>query len=340
MKKIGFLIILLLVIGLVIIFLMHQKQKITTQNKSQIWTLLAIGDIQLSREVGAKINQFGVDYPFQRITNLTQAADLTIGNLESPLTDGRSNADPNSMIFGAEIKSVEGLKNAGFDVLNLANNHFANQGQTGMDLTFQTLNQQGISYFGAGYNFDNAHHAQIKTIGKIKIALLGYTDSDVLPTNSNATAAKPGVAAMDIEQVKIDIAKAKTQADLVVVSMHSGYEYTPNPNRRQIEFAHSAVTSGADLVIGHHPHVVQAIEDYKGKKIFYSLGNFIFDQPWSAETKQGLAVKLTFNGAALAKTELIPVKIENWCQPRVLAQDEPEYQTVLNRIQTATTKLE
>ena len=286
------------------------------------WTMLAVGDIQLGREVAVKINQFGANYPFENIIDVTKSANLTIGNLESPFTAGKSNTDPNTMIFGAELKSVEGLKNAGFDALNLANNHFANQRQSGMDLTFDILNKNDIGYFGT------ANQPLIKTIKDVKIAFLGYTE------------ATSGVAVMDVEQAKLDIAAAKTQADLIIVSMHSGYEYTPYTNNHQIEFARAAIDAGADIIIGHHPHVVQAIEDYNGKKIFYSLGNFIFDQPWSIETKQGLMVKLTFDGKNLAKTDLIPIKIENWCQPRVLSPDELEYNRILNRFQTASEKLE
>lgn len=280
------------------------------------WTILAVGDIMMSREVSVKINQFGPDYPFTNISDMTKSTNLTVGNLEAPFTAGQSDTDPNTMIFGAELKSVQGLKNAGFDLVNLANNHFGNQGKEGMDLTFKTLNENNIDYFGT------TSQPLIKTIKDVRIAFLGYTEP-----------------IMKIEQLKTDIAAAKTQADIIIVSMHAGYEYTPYANTRQIEFAHAAVDAGADIVIGHHPHVVQGIEDYKGKKIFYSLGNFVFDQPWSKETKQGLMVKLTFDGKKLIKTDLIPIKIENWCQPRVLASDEPEYNSILKRIQTASERL-
>lgn len=308
-------------------------------NHAQIWPLTLVGDIQLSRQVATKINQSGVNFPFEKTISLTNDFGITVGNLESPFTLNRTNTNSNSMIFGAETKTVEGLKNAGFDLLNLANNHFSNQGQDGMDLTFKTLNDNNIDYFGAGINFDSAHKPVIKKIGNIKIAFLGYTDKDVLPGNSIANTDTPGVAVIDIEQAKIDIATAKTQADMVVVSMHSGTEYTPNPNQNQIEFAHAAIDNGADLVLGHHPHVVQAIEDYKGKKIFYSLGNFIFDQAWSKETQEGLMVKLTFADTDIIGTELIPIKIDNWCQPRLLETTEPAYNNILERIATASDKL-
>lgn len=306
---------------------------------AQIWSLTAVGDIQLSRQVATKINQNGVDFPFDKIKDITKNSDITIGNLESPFTTNKANTNPNTMIFGAETKTAQGLKNAGFNLLNLANNHFSNQGQNGMDLTFKTLIDNNIDYFGAGTDFNNAHKPIVKKVGDIKIAFLGYTDQDVLPANSIPTIDKPGVAVMDITQAQTDIINAKTEAELVIISMHSGTEYTPNPNQKQIDFARAAIDSGADLVLGHHPHVVQAIEDYKGKKIFYSLGNFIFDQAWSKETQEGLMVKLTFANTSITNTELMPIKIENWCQPRLLESTEPAYGNILDRISTASNKL-
>jgi len=331
------------IIATTIIFTIKSEKQISIPpvqvKNDRVWSLTAVGDIMLSRQVAAQIDEFGSTYPFENIAKSTESTNLTVGNLESPFTTNEVNTKSGSMVFGAGIKSVEGLKMAGFDLVNLANNHFSNQGQEGMNLTFDTLNQNNIDYFGAGTNFQAAHTPLIKDVNRVKIAFLGYSDSDVLPGNSIAKETLSGLAVMDINQAKIDIEKAKTMADMVIVSMHSGTEYTPNPNSRQIEFAHAAIDSGADLVLGHHPHVVQAIEDYKGKKIFYSLGNFVFDQAWSNETMQGLMVKLTFNNTKLTNTELIPIKIENWCQPRVLLPTEPEYDSILNRINTASENL-
>jgi poly-gamma-glutamate synthesis protein (capsule biosynthesis protein) len=242
------------------------------------------------------------------------------------------------MVFGAETKAIEGLKNAGFDLVNLANNHFSNQGKAGMNYTFDLLNQYGIGYFGAGTNETKAHAPAIKTVNGIEIAFLGYSDRDVLPGNSIAISDTPGLAPMDIDQAKIDILNAKKIADLVMVSMHSGTEYTPFSNNKQISFARSAIDAGANLVFGHHPHVVQGYEHYKGKLIIYSLGNFIFDQAWSKETQQGLATKLTFEGENLVTMNLIPLRIKNWCQPTPL-ESGTEYDEILRRINLGSEKL-
>lgn len=347
MKPIILMLSILIVITSIIIFLPEPKfeameplkKQPSPSKAAQIWTLTAVGDIQLSRQVATKINQNGPDFPFDKIKDTIIGSDIIFGNLESPFTTKEANTNPSTMIFGAEIKTTTGLKNAGFNLVNLANNHFSNQGQSGIDLTFKTLTDNNIDYFGAGTNFDNAHKPLIKEVNDIKIAFLGYTDKDVLPANSIPNTDTPGVAVMDITQAKIDIVQAKSEADMVIISMHSGTEYTPNPNQKQIEFAHAAVDNGADLVLGHHPHVVQAIEEYKGKKIFYSLGNFIFDQAWSKETQEGLMVKLTFANTSITNTELMPIKIDNWCQPRLLETTEPAYTDILDRISTASNKL-
>lgn len=296
------------------------------------------GDISFSREIANKINKYGVDYPFEKTKDILAEADITIGNLESPFTAGAPDISAGSMTFGAKIEAVKALQGAGFDAMNLANNHFSNQGKVGMLLTFDTLSSNNIGYFGAGRNFSEAHEPYIKKINDFRIAFLGYSDSDVLPANSIATETNPGLAVMDIEQLKIDVLNTKKQADLTLVSMHSGTEYTPYPNNRQKEFARAAIDAGADMVFGHHPHVVQGTEIYKDKTIIYSLGNFVFDQPWSRETQQGLIAKLKFTGKKLETMNLIPVRIYNWAQPTIIT-DEQELTEINNRILDSSNRL-
>ncbi|MEI6040205.1 MAG: CapA family protein [Candidatus Berkelbacteria bacterium] len=309
--------------------------KIIDQIKTQLdktdftqTTVLAVGDIMLSRDVDERMDKYGRDYPFLQTSNLTKNADITMANLESPFREGDSTQE--AMVFGAEKASIQGLIAGGFNVLDLANNHFGNQGQPGMNLTFNLLKQNKIDYFGAGLTNIDARKPLIKEINNVKIAFLGYTDVDLIP-NTYVAGNFAGVSTMDLDNLKTDITKTKKSADIVIVSMHGGYEYSPFVSDRQREFAHTAIDSGADLVIGHHPHVVQGVEFYKGKFINYSLGNFIFDQPWSTETQQGLVAKYTFALNKLVKIELIPVHIKDWSQPN-LVTDQTEYETIFKRI--------
>ncbi len=306
------------------------------QNKPKSIKLTTVGDIMLSRDVDTKMDKTSRIYPFEQTLDLTKNADFTFGNLESPFREGNSLVQP--MIFGAEKTSIQGLIAAGFDALNLANNHFGNQGQTGMMTTFDFLNQNKIDYFGAGKNSIESHKPLIKEINGLKIAFLGYADTSVTPDSYLASVQRAGTNAMDLNDLKTDLAKAKKQADLVIVSMHAGYEYTPYANDKQIEFAHTAIDNGADLVIGHHPHVVQGLEFYKGKFIDYSLGNFIFDQPWSTETEQGLVANFTLTLGKITGIELVPVHIYNACQPKIVT-DQTEFESIFSRIFASSEKL-
>ena len=306
------------------------------KNPPKPTTILAVGDIMLSRDVDTQMDKFGRLYPFQNTLDLTKNADFTLANLESPFREG--NSVPEAMVFGAEKASVEGLVAGGFDAVNLANNHFGNQGQKGMITTFNTLKDNGIDYFGAGLNNVEAAKPLIKEINGQKIAFLGYTDIDVIPNSYIANQNSSGVNIMNIDNLKTDLKNARKKADFVIVSMHAGYEYTNSPSQRQRDFAHAAIDSGADLVIGHHPHVVQGVEFYKGKFIDYSLGNFIFDQPWSTETQQGLVAKFSLTFNHITKIELTPIHIYNWSQPKVIT-DQTEFEAILSRIFAGSSRL-
>ena len=200
------------------------------------------------------------------------------------------------MIFCGDKKNVEGLVFSGVDIANLANNHIDNYGQEGIDQTLQILKENRIDYIG----LDNI---LIKEIKGVKIAFLGFNFVGGLGNS---------------QQVAGQVKQAKNLANLVIVSFHWGDEYVFEPNDLQIELAHLAIDNDADLIIGHHPHVVQTIEEYKGKLIVYSHGNFIFDQMWSLETQQGIVGKYTFSDNKLVDYEFIPIQIENYSQPRIL----------------------
>ena len=287
-------------------------------------TLVAVGDIMLSRMVAQRMKtRHDYKYPFLKTVGLTRDVDIAFGNLECPITQGRT-IGSTEMIFRADPESIKGLKYAGFDVLSLANNHSFNFGVQGLKDTFQYLDKLGIVYSGAGRDKREAYTPKIVEVKGIKIAFLAYADDAFSPLYSQAKDSRAGIAFMKIPEMKKAVAAAKSKADLIIVSMHSGTEYASQPNGKQVAFAHAAIDAGADLIIGHHPHTVQKMEKYKGKYIFYSLGNFVFDQMWSRETKEGLAVKLTLSKDGVREIELIPVLIENYSQPRIMSEAEAQ----------------
>lgn len=290
--------------------------------REQEVTLIAVGDIMLSRNVAAKIKaKKDPYYPFLKTRDLLQSADISFGNLEGPLTPGRE-VKTGEMRFRADPALARVLKDVGFDVLSLANNHLPDYGAKGIATTLEALEKSGIAYAGAGMNATDARRSAIIEANGIRLSFLAYNDTDVVPPSYGAGEKRAGTAFMDIKTLKQDVAEAKRSSDLVIVSMHSGAEYTHKPNKRQIAFAHAAIDAGAALVIGHHPHVIQPTEKYKDGFIIYSLGNFVFDQMWSRETREGLMMKITLTKDGVRALEPMPILIEDYSQPRLMTEAE------------------
>ncbi|HHE76617.1 MAG TPA: CapA family protein [Candidatus Parcubacteria bacterium] len=299
-----------------------KKEKLP--QKSEEVSLIAVGDISYSRGVEEIVRKKGdINYPFLKIQDYLKSADLVFGNLETPLTPGRHIRD-GEMIFRSNPSTAQALEKAGFSVLSLANNHTPNFGQKGIEDTFYYLKEADIKYVGAGRNSEEANQPVFITKKGIKFAFLAYNDSSVVPDFYEASNNRAGTAFMRIERMKKAVEAAKKNADLVIVSMHSGIEYVSKPNETQIKFAHAAIDAGADLVIGHHPHVVQTMEKYKGKYIFYSLGNFVFDQFWSQETREGLTIKVYFSKNGVDKISFLPIVMKNFAQPEAAGHKEAD----------------
>ncbi len=289
-----------------------------TSTASAPVTLIAVGDIMLSRNVGAAIvKHHDVNYPFLNVSDYLKSADVVFANLETPITPGKP-VLTGSMTFRSDPGVEKGMKTAGISVVSLANNHTMNQGTKGLSDTISYLDKAGITHAGAGATLADALKPATLTIKGVKFAFLAFNDSDVVPASYGATTTHAGTAFMNIATMANAVKAAKKKADVVIVSMHSGTEYTPTPNARQTAFARGAIDAGAEIVIGHHPHVVQTVEKYKGKWILYSLGNFVFDQMWSMDTRHGMTAKITFKGTKVSTIEYTPVLIENYAQPRIM----------------------
>lgn len=305
----------------------NDSEIIEQELEQELTTLLAVGDIMLSRTVEKKmLEKDNFYYPFEQVQELLGKADITFGNLETAVIAGRS-ISVNEMVFRADPEVVKVMADVGFDIVSLANNHTGNFGQEGFLKTFETLEQNGIEYIGAGPDKKSAYQAKYYEQNGIKFAFLAYGYG---PIYYEAGENKAGMALMDTQQMKQDVAVAKEFADLVFVSMHAGSEYTEIISDKQRLFAQAAIDSGAEAVIGHHPHVVQKIEKYKDKYIFYSLGNFIFDQMWSDNTRNGLAVKIYLNKQGIQHLEFIPIKIYDYAQAKIM--NEQEVDKVLSRL--------
>ncbi len=295
-------------------------------------TFLAVGDIMLSRDVAARMVKHGKDgnYPFANIKTLLASTDFNFGNLESPFSGSDAqDPDPNTFTFNAPTYAVTGLVKNNFKVLNLANNHALNQGVEGLLYTRKLLTANSILNVGAGADKNESWQEAVYQIpgdeDEIKVGFVGATYG---PTSENLAQIS------ELSYLQETVEFLKTKSDFVVVTMHAGTEYQSTENFAQIRFAKAAIDYGADMVIGAHPHWVQPFETYKGKYIFYSLGNFVFDQDWSQETSEGLTLKISLSKTdtqtTLKKVELIPIIIENNSQPRVAT--ETEKKKILNKI--------
>jgi poly-gamma-glutamate capsule biosynthesis protein CapA/YwtB (metallophosphatase superfamily) len=219
--------------------------------------LLFVGDIMLSRAVGARMqatNDWG--YPFRKIADTLRAADLAIGNLECPVSEGGKN-QYHLYSFRADPKTPAGLNEAGFGVVSLANNHMYDWGAPALLDTVRRVREAGVRTVGAGQNDLEAHYPLVVDLAGVRLAFLAYVD--VEPKNAAAGPDRPGVAWLDAERVLADIRFARSLADVLVVLPHWGIEYAKLPSRSQVALAHQMIDAGADLVIGGHPHVIQPV---------------------------------------------------------------------------------
>lgn len=281
------------------------------------YVIIATGDVIPARSVNWKLtglNNF--NYPFEKTQSLLKSADILLVNLESPLiSDCKTTVE--GMIFCGNQKFAKSMANMKVKVANLANNHTTNYGIDGINQTVEILKQNNITVEGLGA-------PSIINIKGRTFGFLGFNDIGVSPL----------VASADAVFIDRDIKELKKTTDFVIVSFHWGIEYTSTPSARQIQIAHSAIDAGADLIIGNHPHWPQGVEIYKDKLITYAHGNFIFDQMWSWETREGVVGKYTFNNQGLSRVEFIPIIIDDYSQPRFATKMEAT--SILSKMKAST----
>ncbi len=310
------------------------------------WTLVAGGDIMLDRGVAkvVKIQGKGADFPFNggtatitgrtccsalgnpvpttrrtgdagAVRDLLKSADLAVANFENPAPDA-FRYHTQGTTFSADPKLISGLAKAGIDIVSIGNNHIGDAGSQGIIDTVKNLKKYKIKSTGAGANLKAARTPATATVDGVKVAILGY---DTIAKAYGAGPSSAGSAQLSRAVVKADIKKARANgADVVIVYPHWGTEYSPRPFAAQQALARSIIDAGADMVIGNHAHWVGAMEVYKGKPIWYALGNFVFDQDWSEPTMEGITLELTFRGSDLAQARIRPHVILDKSQPNFM----------------------
>jgi poly-gamma-glutamate capsule biosynthesis protein CapA/YwtB (metallophosphatase superfamily) len=280
-------------------------------------TVFLAGDVMLSRNVGSKIvTAKDPELPFKKVGEDIKNYDISFANLESPFNNTGSRVTQ-GLVFKAEPDWIKGLLYAGFDVMSTANNHAYDQGKKGIEFTLKHLSDNGIVPVGTGLD---CHDGVVITKNNLRIGFLAYSYAAF---NDGGNIPDPLVCDWnDTAQIKEDVAALKLRSDFVIVSGQYGIEYQRQPEPKNVVTARAAVDAGADLVIGHHPHWVQIPEQYKGKWILYGIGNFVFDQMWSQDTREGMGVGLIFENKTLKTIELKPVIIDDYCCPRWANNDE------------------
>jgi hypothetical protein len=310
------------------------------------WTMFAGGDILLDRGVyqTVKINGKGADFPFDGGTaeitghtccssfgwevpiarrtggegamrHLISKADIAVANFENPAPNV-SSYHTSGTRFTADPRLIPGLVKAGIDYVSIANNHIGDAGDIGILQTIANLKKRGLKFSGAGKDLTAARKPAVLEAAGTTVAILGY---DAIAKGYFAGPDETGSSQLSLKRAKTDIKRARQAgADLVIVFPHWGIEYRNKPFEAQQQLARDIIDAGADMIIGNHAHWAGAVEIYKGKPIWYALGNFVFDQTWSEPTMEGLTLELTFQGASLRQIRMRPHIILDKAQPNFL----------------------
>jgi poly-gamma-glutamate capsule biosynthesis protein CapA/YwtB (metallophosphatase superfamily) len=280
-------------------------------------TVIGVGDLMFSMGPTSLMKSQGNAAPLAKVADVLKGADITIANLESPLSRRGTavKGKPAHLIFEAPPEAVQSLTAAGIDIVAMANNHMMDYGAPAMEDTLGTLDAAGILHSGGGMNRDDAWKPAIIERNGKKVAYLSFTQR--IPSYFMPTATTPGIASgNDMKAVRKAIQAAKKQADYVIVSFHWGVEQSYQANASQIRDGRAAVDAGADMVLSHHPHVMQGVEFYKGRLIAYSLGNFLFAYK-TTEGRKSFILKASLGPDGVTDVSAVPVYLGQWGRPVV-----------------------
>jgi poly-gamma-glutamate synthesis protein (capsule biosynthesis protein) len=280
------------------------------------------------------------DYPYEEVTSVISQADLAVGTLNATISDypPHTGCIPTYVLVGSAA-NAGALARAGFDLMSVATNHIKNCGlaNCGGRAFFDTLDNlrgAGILPVGAGANHAEAMQPVVVTVNGIRF---GFVSLGQIEPMAFASQDSPGIAVLNEENLRSAIAAARQVSDVVIAMPHWGPEDVPTPSGSQRGLAPQLVEAGADLVVGNHTHVVQAIQQIDGVQVFYGLGNFVFDQ-WPRDHQQGVILQVRFEGSRYAGYELIPTHVDR--DGRVHIAGSEEAAEVLERIRKASEALE
>jgi poly-gamma-glutamate synthesis protein (capsule biosynthesis protein) len=283
------------------------------------------------------------NYVYDDVRDLISSADLSVGTLNTTLSDLSTHTGCIvTYVLVSDSRSASAAASAGFDVMSVATNHIKNcNGESCGDNynrafidTLDNLRANDILPVGAGMDLSEAMQPVVVDVQGIHF---GFVSLGMVEPMAFAGPDSPGIAELNDENLRAAIASARQVSDVVIAMPHWGPEDTSDPNTYQQHFAQVAVEAGADVVVGNHTHVVQAIEQLDGIDVFYGLGNFVFDQTWDLAHQQGVLLLLHFNGTDYTGYDLIPTHVDGDGTVHIAGPDEAEQ--VLQRIEEASAKL-
>lgn len=290
-------------------------------------TLMAVGDIMLGDSpicVGHGlteiINKKGSEFLFGDVSTILNKGDIVFGNLECVLSDiDVDQSDLKSVQLRGAESSVTGLVYAGFNVLSLANNHILEHGENSLLRTKEVLSNCGIYSIGVSESKEKSRESFTLNINNLSVSFLSYC----LVKDNTAYCSVD-----DPSEIINDIQKIKDKVDILIVSLHWGDEFVRKPSSKQVQFAHEMIDSGANIILGHHPHVLQGLEAYNNGIVVYSLGNFVFDMR-QKKMRESMIFSCRLAKSGVIDYEIIPVLIENF-KPSIL--NGPEKDNLLFQI--------
>jgi len=301
------------------------------KDKTPDFRIAVVGDTMLDASAAQVMKREGYDYAFAGSAPLYADSEIVLANLEGPLTSRGDKADK-KYTFRSPAAVATALKAAGINAVTLANNHSLDYGEPGLSDTIKALKASGIGYFGAGENRHAAREALIMKVGGVRIGMLGY--SLTFPEEFWAGESRAGTAFGHRQWIIDDVTALKKRVDLVLVSFHWGQEGKTKLRSYQPLLAHAAIDAGADVVIGHHPHIAQGIERYRGRAIIYSLGNYVFGS-YSNRVQYGLVGVFTVHDKKISELKLMPVDVNNFrVQFRPVALKGEPLATAVKQLQT------
>jgi poly-gamma-glutamate synthesis protein (capsule biosynthesis protein) len=276
--------------------------------ESETVTILGVGDMMVGSWGGELIARYGINYPFLKVADLVGAADVATGNLEGPhCTTGEAMAK--SYTYRMPPAWLDGIRRAGFDVISVANNHAMDFGPDCFRETVAEVENRGMLVCGGGDTIADGNRPAVIERNGISVAVLGY--STTFPEESWATESTPGSIFPYRDQVIDAVRQASQNHDVVAVHFHWGEQERIDPKEYQVKLAHLVIDHGADVVFGHHAHVLLGIEAYKGKLIFYGLGNFTFAS-YSETARTAAMARVTLDARGdLVRADVVPLNVYN-----------------------------